>query len=138
MKNTVFLCGPMRGLDRQESLGWRKQAVLLLCEKFYVLHAMRQREEKETLPDPRLAIARDKQDIMRADILLVNDSFPNASMIGTAMEILFAYQLNKTIIVFGDAHPNDYWLNYHCHCRVTTLQEACAHINQFFANKVMS
>lgn len=135
MKNTVFLCGPMRGIPREQSLGWRQEATQLLSDKFYVLHAMRQRENRETLPDPRVAVARDKSDIIRSDVLLVNDTFAGASMIGTAMEIMFAHQLNKIIIVFGDGHPADYWLQYHCHLRVETLREACEHINRFFADR---
>lgn len=135
MKNTVFLCGPMRGIPRAESLGWRREAVKLLAGKFYVLHALRQREIKETLPDPRSAIARDKNDIVRSDIILVNDTFPAASMIGTAMEVLFAYQLHKIIVVFGHAHEKDYWLQYHSHICANTLEEACGYINRFFADR---
>lgn len=132
MKKTVFLCGPIRGLSREESLGWREKADKILSKNFITIHALRNREERETLPDPRLAIARDKNDIIKSDIILVNDSFQNASMIGTAMEVLFSYEMDKPIIVFGDAHVKDYWLNYHLHARVGTLEEACAIINNFF------
>ena len=80
-----------------------------------------------------MAIARDKKDIISSDLVLVNDAFENASMIGTAMEVLFAYELHKPVIVFGKAHDRDYWLNYHSHLRVNTLGEACKIINKFFA-----
>lgn len=132
-KKIIFLCGPMKGIPREEAQAWRKKAETLLKKKFKLLHAYRGREEKETFPDPKGAVIRDKQDIERSSILLVNDTYPNASMIGTSMEVFFAHQLNKAVIVFGNAHKNDYWLNYHSHVRVDTLEKACQLIKKLFA-----
>lgn len=132
-KKIVFLSGPMRGVSRPEAIAWRKKAEKFLCENFSILHAYRGREEKEAFSDPRAAIIRDKNDILRCDIMLVNDTYENASMIGTAMEIFFAFLHDKPIIVFGNAHPKDYWLNYHIHTRTDTLEEACELINRMFA-----
>lgn len=133
MKKTVFLSGPMRGVSRDVSLGWRNMATTLLSDKFDVVHAMRGREEKETFTDPRAAVIRDLNDIKSADIVLVNDTVEGCSMIGTSMEVFFAHQLIKPVIVFGDAHDKDYWLNYHTHLRVKDLEEACRVINEMFA-----
>lgn len=127
----VFLSGPIRGLPREQSLGWRIKATELLKD-FIVIHALRNREDKETLPDPRLAIIRDKKDIYESDILLINDEFSDASMIGTSMETIYAYERNKVIIIFGEGHDKDYWLNYHSHARVKTLEDACRLITNFF------
>ncbi len=127
----VFLSGPIRGIPRENALHWRNEAVNLLAD-FDVFHALRGREVNETMPDPRLAIIRDKIDIDNADILLMNDTFSDASMIGTSMEIIYAHERNKIVVVFGNSHEKDYWLNYHCHVRVSTLEEACALINKFF------
>lgn len=132
MKKTVFLAGPMRGMPREVSLGWRKIATEILSDNFIVLHAIRGREEKETFTDSRAAVIRDINDIKNADIILVNDTVENCSMIGTSMEVFLAYQLNKPIIVFGDAHNKDYWLNYHIHLRVDNLESACDVINKMF------
>ena len=128
----IFLSGPIRGLSREESLIWRVEATKQLAGDFLILHALRGREEKETMPDPRLAIIRDKNDIDDSDIILLNDSFSDASMIGTSMEVLYAFMKNKVIIVFGHAHDKDYWLNYHIHSRVDTLGEACKIIKDFY------
>lgn len=122
---TVFLSGPMRGVPRDIAKAWRDEAALLLKEKFLTLHAYRGREDKETFPDPKGAVLRDKQDIRRSDIVLVNDTFEGASMIGTSMEVLYAYNCEKIIIVFGNAHKGDYWLDFHCTMRVENLQQAC-------------
>jgi len=129
---TVFLSGPIRGLSREDSMNWRNMAHELLSNDFNVVHALRGREVEETLPDPRLAIIRDKVDIDNADIILVNDTLPNASMIGTAMEVIYAHQKNKVIIIFGNGHEKDYWLNYHSYARVESLENACALVLQFF------
>src|SRR5690606_15739712 len=101
MKKKIFLSGPMRGIPREESLAWRNEATKLLEDKFDVTHAFRGREEKETFTDPRAAVARDLNDIQNADILLVSDTIENCSMIGTSMEVFFAFQQNKPVIVFG-------------------------------------
>jgi nucleoside 2-deoxyribosyltransferase len=132
IKKIIFLSGPMRGVDRKEAIAWREEIAQKLKGNYVVKHAYRGREEKETFPDPKGAIIRDKNDIQEANIIVVNDTYDNASMIGTAMEVLFAYQLNKPVIVFGKAHERDYWLNYHSHIRVDTLEEACEIIKTLF------
>ncbi len=132
-KKTIFLCGPMRGVDRKLSLGWRKEASRILSSKFRVVHAMRGREVKETFSDYRAAVARDLSDVKEADIILVNDTLENASMIGTSMEIFFAHSLHKPVIIFGNAHENDYWLNYHSHSRFKDMKEACMVLSSLFS-----
>lgn len=123
----------MKGVPRELSLGWRQSASKLLGKKFDVLHAMRGREKRETFTDPRIAVARDLSDIRSSDILLVNDTFTEFSMIGSSMEIFFAHQLGKPVILFGEGHINDYWLNYHSHFRAKTLEDACAMLNKHFS-----
>lgn len=130
---TVFLSGPIRGISREESLSWRKRATELLSRNFGVIHALRGREEKESFADPRAAVARDFNDIKNADILLVNDTAKDCSMIGTSMEILFAFQQNIPVIIFGQAHNKDYFLNYHTHLRVESLEEACDVLCRMFS-----
>ena len=138
MKNTnnkkkVFLAGPIRGISREVSLGWRKLATKYLSNKFEVIHAMRGREEKEMFTDPRAAVIRDINDIKSVDILLVNDTIKDCSMIGTSMEVFFAFQQNKPVVLFGNAHEKDYWLNYHIHLRTKNLKEACEVLNKMFS-----
>ncbi len=125
---TIFLAGPMRGFSdaegRKKTLEWREEAKRILSGHFIVKHAYRGREKGEAFSDPKGAIMRDKQDVLNADIIIVNDTIPGASMIGTSMEVLFAFLHNKTIIVFGDAHKGDYWLAYHATMRVKDMDEA--------------
>ena len=125
------MSGPIRGIPREQSLEWRTRATELLRE-FTVIHSLRNRESKETLPDPRLAIIRDKNDIDSSDIVLVNDEFEGASMIGTSMEVIYAFERDKVVVIFGNGHEKDYWLNYHSHVRVKTLEDACDLLIRFF------
>ena len=132
-KKVVFLSGPMRGVSRIEGIAWREKARKLLGKDFEVLHAYRGREERETFPDPRGAVIRDKNDIIRSDIVIVNDTVADASMIGTSMEVFFAHSRDKVVILFGHAHDEDYWLNYHSHIRVSSLEEACELVKRMFS-----
>lgn len=129
----VFLSGPMRGVARVDALRWRNDAIALLAPKFDAIHALRGREEKETFTDPKSAIIRDLNDIRDCDIVLVNDMNADASMIGTAMEVFYAFENKKPVIVFGNGHEKDYWLNYHSHMRAGTLEEACDILNKMFS-----
>ena len=122
----------MRGVDRKEGQKWREEASKLLGRQFKTVTPYRGREKGETFPDPKGAIVRDKADILNSDLLIVNDMYSDASMIGTSMEVLFAYEHNKPIIVFGQAHSKDYWLNYHASIRVETLEEACEICKKLF------
>ena len=133
MKKKVFLIGPIRGVTREESLTWRKKATEYLSTKFEVTHALRGREEKETFTDYKAAVIRDLCDVKNADILLVNDTLDGCSMIGTSMEVFYAFQQNKPIIIFGNAHNKDYFLNYHTHLRINTLEEACDVLIKMFS-----
>lgn len=133
MKKKIFLSGPIRGISRGESLTWRNNATKLLSDKFEVVHALRGREEKETFTDYRSAVIRDLDDVKKADLVLVNDTLDSCSMIGTSMEVFYAFELKKPVIIFGTAHEKDYFLNYHSHLRTKTLEEACEVILKMFS-----
>ncbi len=122
----------MRGVPREISLGWRNNATRILEQDFNVIHALRGREEKETFSDPKTAVIRDLADILKSDIVLVDDTVEGVSMIGTSMEVFFAFENKKPVIVFGRAHEKDYWFNYHSHLRVDTLEDACDVIKKMF------
>lgn len=132
MRKKIFLSGAMRGVPRLESLGWRSEARSKLIDSFDVAHAFRGREQTETMPSSKGAVIRDIYDVKHADIILVNDTHKNVSMIGTAMEVCIAHQSNIPVVIFGNAHRGDYWLDYHSHIRVDTLDEACEILRKLF------
>ena len=131
-KRRVFLAGPMRGMYRRDSLAWRERATELLGETFAVRHAMRQRGEEETMPNSQSAVIRDLKDISDSDILLVNDTVKNVSMIGTSMEIMYAHLKEKIVIAFGDAHTGDYFMDRHVPLRFPTLEDAVQFLITFY------
>lgn len=132
-KKQVFLSGAMRGVPRNESLEWREMAEKKLSDHFIIKHAFRGREEKETMPSPACAVIRDKRDILDSDIVLVNDSFEDVAMVGTSMEVLLAHQNDKVVILFGDAHKGNYWLEHHSHARIENLDKACQTLINLFS-----
>lgn len=65
----------------------------------------------------------DKDDIDHCGGLLVNCTF--GPSYGTAMEILYAWQQKKLIVVLYDAtKPVSPWLRYHSTRLITSLEEA--------------
>lgn len=126
---TVFLSGPMRGIQREETVGWRL-ACRRLMPNVRLLDPMRGRREEETLPSGRLAVARDLSDVAKADVLLVSDTYSGVSMAGTAIEIHQAKTLGKIVIAFGTAHRNDYFLSYFIDYWFDSLEEAASFIER--------
>lgn len=131
-KTKVFLSGSMRGISRDRAISWRQRAIKLLAPECTVITPYQGREEKETLPNYKLAVIRDLKHILESDVLLVNDSFENGSMIGTAMEIFYAFENKKIIIIFGQRHKNNYFMNFHSHVRLNTMEEAVMLIKSHF------
>lgn len=127
---TIFLSGPIRDLERDVALSWRKEAEEKLSKNFKVLNPLRNREQKGTFPYPKGIVMRDKQDILSSDIILINDTFDNISMVGTAMEIIYAFEKDKYVILFGESHKNHPWIEYHSHIRFINLEEAINFINK--------
>lgn len=131
-RKTIFLSGSMRGVDRNLAKNWRLDLTNRLETKFKVLHAYLGREIKETMPNPKGAVVRDKGFVLESDVVLVNDSFPDVPMIGTAMEIQLAYNSNIPVIIFGSANKGNYFLEYHSHVRVSTVDDAIKLIEDLF------
>lgn len=94
--DTVYLAGPINGCSDQQAIGWRAEAKRLLpC--VLVLDPM-DRDYRGRESDCAAEIIHgDKQSIAACTALLVNANRPSW---GTAMEIMFAYQLCKRIVAF--------------------------------------
>ena len=118
----VYLCGPIRDCTDDECITWRKQARKTLGD---VIDPMArdyrgQEEEKEVTKE---IVELDKMDIDNSEALLVNYFKPST---GTAMEILYAWERNKPIIVVAPKKEvkNNPWLKYHSTHIVETFKEA--------------
>ena len=73
----------------------------------------------------------DKRDVRSATVILVNYAKPS---VGTAMEILYAWQLGKQVVLWcaPDAVISP-WLRYHCVAIVHSLDDALTKVREVAA-----
>jgi nucleoside 2-deoxyribosyltransferase len=119
---TVYLCGPINGCTDAECKDWRAYAAARLRK---TLDPMA-RDYRGRELEPGIAaeiVENDKRDIESADVLLVNYVKPS---VGTSMEILYAWERGKKIILVcePDAVLSP-WLIYHSNAVVHSMREAC-------------
>lgn len=129
---TVYLCGPINGLDDANCKAWREKAKLLL-KGFVVLDPMRRdyrgREEKFAAD----IIRSDKADIDASDALLVYFDRPS---FGTAMEIFYAYLGYKKIVAVNvSGLPTSPWVAQHVDQIATTIEDGCKILETLLAGE---
>ncbi|NLU09416.1 MAG: DUF4406 domain-containing protein [Tepidanaerobacter acetatoxydans] len=125
---TVYLAGSINGHKSWELVTtWRTYAEKILEAAGYrVLNPVRGRSPTDT--DSKDIVERDLQDIAKADILLVEMDHEDKAYIGTAMEIRYAWERGKEIIIWGRANRESHWLKYHTHVRCNTLGQALEYL----------
>lgn len=117
----VYLAGPIYEQD-DTCIRWRKAAASILRKK-NIMHLKptdadyRGRETEKFMP--RTIVGKDKRDIMACDTILAKCDFPSY---GTAMEIMFAWSLQKQIIVVTNSYSP--WIRYHANHIFSTVDEA--------------
>lgn len=120
----VYLAGPIFGKSDEDCMAWRGEARGLL--KAHVLDPMdrdyRGREDENVAA----IVEGDKRDIDSCDVLLVNAL--HGPSWGTAMEVLYARDAGKRVVVVGDP-PVSPWLRHHSVIVVPRLDTACSIIN---------
>jgi nucleoside 2-deoxyribosyltransferase len=120
----IYLGGSINGHDTREAANdWREEATTALEDAGYrVLNPLRDRSLADK--NSKEIVNRDLTDIKRSSILLVEMAHQDKAYIGTAMEIRFAYERHKKIILWGEANVESHWLKYHSTKRYRTLKEA--------------
>lgn len=125
---TTYLCGPINGCTDAECNDWRSFA------KEHVLGGIldpMKRDYRGRELEPGIAreiVENDKLDVDLSTIILVNYVKPS---VGTSMEVLYAWERGKTIVVVCPAgEVLSPWLLYHSHRIVHSMREACAWINE--------
>lgn len=115
MDKTIYLCGPIHGRSDADCNGWRGFA-LAHWDYGLVLDPMR-RDARGRMHEDGIEVEiveQDKRDIDEADGLLV---FFDKPSVGTAMEILYAYERDKPVVIVNASgqHERDIslWLRYH-------------------------
>jgi nucleoside 2-deoxyribosyltransferase len=106
---TLYLCGPINGCTDDECTNWREAVKAKWAGRCIdpMVRDYRGREAEAY----REIVELDKIDVAEADIILVNYDKPS---VGTSMEILYAWERGKRIIVVcrEDAVISP-WLRYH-------------------------
>jgi len=119
MRPRIYLSGPMKGLEYGKAEGWRLYAAERLKDAFEVLTPMRGEEGlkrrgtiQDVMPENLFGTdqgitVRDRNDILRSDVLLVNLKGATEVSVGTVAEIFWADILRKPIILVmepGNVH----------------------------------
>lgn len=116
---TIYLCGPINGCKDSECLYWRD---FVKSWGFNTLDPMRRDYRDKENENFKEIVELDKIDIVNSDIVLVNYIRPS---VGTSMEILYAFERGKLIIIISDENliisP---WLKYHSQFIVNSFSEA--------------
>ena len=146
----VYLSGPIYTQntpeDREATDGWRKEATQLLQGFFHPLAISSEAMEvidpcrKKTIYDPKLftpneIVLRDLKDVKDADIILVNfNLIDNKLPIGTVMEIMYAWNLGKPVVIVSTDNRiiNHPWLIAMSVRIFDDLKTACDYIVEFW------
>lgn len=128
----TYLCGPINGCNDSEAKDWREYVKSQLPA--IVDPMVRDYRGREMEPGiDRAIVLQDKADVDGVDILLVNYVKPS---VGTAMEILYAWERRKAIYLVADpaGPPLSPWLTYHATRIFGSLTEAVAAIRALPGN----
>ena len=117
----VYLCGPINACTDEECRDWRQAAKRSLPNLRHIDPMARDYRGQEDVKY-REIVEEDKRDIDECDCLLVNYDKPS---VGTSMEILYAWQQQKPIIVVAIPGTRiSPWLRYHATQFLPTFQAA--------------
>ena len=124
---TIYLGGGIMNLTTNEANEWRIEATKKLIFNFNILNPMRRNFRDSEFQSQNEIVQLDKNDIVNSDILLVNGTKPSW---GTAMEMLFAFERHKIIVVFtgDDFGKTSPWVAFHATRVTKTLEEAIEYI----------
>jgi nucleoside 2-deoxyribosyltransferase len=119
----IYLCGPINGRSDDDCKGWREYVKERISPTLDPMARDYRGRELEPGID-REIVENDKEDIRKSDVLLVYYDKPS---VGTSMEVLFAYDLSKRIVLVDrSGKPLSPWLFYHCTEIYQSLDEAIA------------
>ncbi len=124
--STVYLAGPINGCSDDEATAWRDRLKTML--RHAVLDPMTRDCRGQEAESFTAIVVRDKQGIVAADVLC---AFCPRPSVGTSMEILFAWERGKTVVlIVPPGVPVSPWLRYHSHAIVPDLDEAARVLNR--------
>lgn len=121
----VYLCGGINGLNDSQCRDWREYSKDLLWRS--TLDPMRRDYRGVEASAYREIVRKDLADILFSGVILVLATRPSW---GTAMEIVFAWLMGKTIVAIVPEHaPISPWLQFFTDIRLLDVERACNAIN---------
>ena len=152
-KKRVYLVGVIS--EDPASHLWRKEAKRLLGDNFYIDDPTSSKFDKETLKEAagdaekihvlvdqhqsEILLPKSQQSVEDCDIVLVNLSIEakDRPMIGSIMELAWAYKLHKTVIAvrgtgYYSRHP---MVKGIVHAWADSLEEAVGIIKEFYSKR---
>jgi len=122
----VYLAGPIFNKDDPECKDWREQVKHDLSEHD-ILDPMDSDYRGVTDAFCSKIVEGDKALIDSCDVLLVNHTEPS---VGTSMEILYAWEHKKRVVVVSQERGLSPWLLYHSETILESLDDAVNHIKE--------
>jgi nucleoside 2-deoxyribosyltransferase len=119
----VYLAGPIYDCD-DTCVEWRKVTARTLAKKQIMSLSPMNRDYRGRESDPHIRkniVEKDKKDIIMSDTVLALCEQPS---FGTAMELLFAWSLQKQILVV--TRHGSPWIRYHATKIFDSLDDAVA------------
>lgn len=124
---TIYLCGPINGCTDEECNDWRDLVKSKWSGK--TIDPMRRDYRGKELENINQIVELDKIDVMNSDVILVSYDKPS---VGTSMEILYAFERGKLVVVVAPPHLTlSPWLIYHSHTVKPTFESALGYIREF-------
>lgn len=124
----VYLAGAIDGVSREQATGWRAKATEALWKADIGAIDPTKTLDAKGMCEPNFVIYASYIAVRGADILLVEMDNPAHGYIGTAVEMAWAWERKKPIIVWGTANRHSHFLRYYATRIFDTLEEAIAHI----------
>jgi nucleoside 2-deoxyribosyltransferase len=129
MRGVIYLCGPINGCTDAECKDWRE--FVKSQWEGDTLDPMRRDYRGKEDESVREIVELDKIDVTVSDYILVNYDRPS---VGTSMEILYAWERGKPIIVVAkEGERISPWLRYHSHKITHSFADALAFIREQLA-----
>lgn len=122
----IYLAGPIFHCEDYECKAWREEAKKKLTG-FDIIDPVERKCCGSTEDNFREIVEEGKALIDICDIVLVNHFKPS---VGTAMEILYAWQNHKLVYVVSQSWQNSPWLIYHSHKMFSVLDDAFSEIKK--------
>lgn len=118
------MAGPIFQCEDSECIDWREEVKSRL-NGYQIIDPMERDYRGVTEENYEKIVEEDKILIDSCDILLVNHTKPS---IGTSMEILYAWERKKSVVVVTKNSENSPWLIYHSHDILSSLNQAIEYI----------